>query len=68
MRQSFLGELTLAGGRGRLTSLYGLTDGAGDVEVCGSLVVGDRDGQDLGVGGVTGELSAKTGRSGDDEE
>lgn len=51
-----------------MTSLYGLTDGDGDVEVCGSLDVGDRDGQDLGVGGVTGELSAKTGRSGDNEE
>lgn len=51
-----------------MTSLYGLTDEDGDVEVCGSLDVGDRDGQDLGVGGVTGELSAKTGRSGDYEE
>lgn len=68
MRRTFLGELTLAGGRGRLTSLYGLTDAAGDVEVCGSLVVGDRDGQELGVRGTTGELSAETGGSGDVEE
>lgn len=38
------------------------------MEVCGSLVVGDRDGPDLSGGGITGERSAKTGRSGDDEE